>query len=169
MLEDKTSQANESSNPGMRLLLEGKLDEAEEYFSVLAEQNNYLGYYGLATARFKRCELNPGREETEEIIELCKKSMAIKPDFADSYFMCGLVYEQMASLLTREYKRAPLKDGDKKVEEIKEVLKLAKDMIEKAVELNPAFKKNAESELNSYQRRLEGIDNLRRFYTNNRN
>jgi tetratricopeptide (TPR) repeat protein len=169
MLEDQILFMHESDDPGMRLLLEGRSEEAEEYFSGLAQQDSYLGYYGLATARFKRDSLDPDRKRTEEIIQLYKKSITLKSDFADPYFMCGLAYEQMASLLTQEYKKDPLKGGDKKVEKIKEALMLAKEMIEKAVELNPSFRRDAQSELSSYEVRLEGLDRLKRHFTNTRN
>lgn len=169
MLENYLNYMEESEDKGIKMLLGGKLDEAEKYFSGLVKKDNYLGYYGIATIRFKGDNMNPNQEKTGEIVDFYKRAISLNPNFADAYFMCGLAYEQLASVLVSEYKKDPLKESDKKVKKIKQVLRLAKEMIENAVKLKPSFKKAAESELSSYKTRLNGMDSLRKFFTQNSN
>lgn len=159
----------EENNKGIKHLLEGKLDEAENYFRSRIENGTYRDYYGLATAIFKRDVKRLSKEETEEIIRLYEKSIEERPDFADAYLMCGMAYEKLSSIFLHEYKKNPLENGDKKIENIKWLLNRARELITKSIEINPSFTEAAISELEGYDRRIKNIDRLKEYFEKDRN
>lgn len=149
---------------GIKLIEEGKYEEAQNFFKSRLHLNNHLVYYGLATAIFKENRSNMTKEETNKVIKLYQESIELNPDFADTHLMLGMAYEQIVSILINDYKKSPYSNSDQKVGEIKIILDLAKKSIKRAVELNPNFHDISQSELNSFERKLIGIDNLKQNY-----
>ena len=168
MLESRISANDDEFCEGIRLLENGEHDRAEAYFQQRLDRDNPLVYYGLATARFKRDQISLTRDQTLELIDLYKKSMSKKPDFADSYLMCAMAYEQLASVLTREYKREPYDNQDKKIADIKSTLEEEKNLMDEAVRLNPGFQEIAESEIKAYENRINSLDYLKEYYNASR-
>jgi len=167
MKETSLEHMVEENNPGIELITKGKYEEAIEYFRKRMPSKNHLEYYGLATALFKGKTFRLTQKEIEEIIELYSASSILNPEFADSYLMRGMAYEQFASILTGEYKKNPYENSEQKVDEIKKMLFEAKKLIQRSLELNPEFKDTVNSELKAYDRRIEGLDNLKRYYDEN--
>ena len=167
MLEDKLNQPIEL-NPGIKMILSGKYDEAISYFRPKSNDKDYLACYGLATAMFKKRSIALSIPETEEVLSLYRKSIELKPDFADAYLMSALAYEQMSSLLIREYKKAPFENSGKKVEEIKTNLFRGKEILETCIRLNSRLIESVKPELESIERTIKGIDHLKKSYEDNR-
>lgn len=149
---------------GIKLIEEGKYEEAKKFFKSKLHLNDYLVYYGLATAIFKENRSSITKEETNNVIELYQESIKLNPDFADAHLMLGMAYEQIVSILIKDYKKSPYSNSDQKVGEIKRVLDLARISIKRAVEFNPNLYDISQSELNSFERRLMEIDNLKQNY-----
>jgi tetratricopeptide (TPR) repeat protein len=147
----------------------GNYDTAENYFKERLSQDNHLVYYGLATARFYRDPVSMTKAQTQDIIDLYEKSISKKPDFADSYLMCAMAYEQLASVLTREYKREPYNSTDKRIQGIKSALDKALERIREAIRLNPGFEDIAKPEIVAFSKRIESLDQLREYYDTHRN
>ena len=148
----------EKYKKGLRLLRKGKLEKAKTYFTSKLGEDNYLVYYGLATAIFKEDFGTNSQTDIEKIIELYLKSVAKKVDFADAYYMLGFAYIRLISIMIIEYK---ISFEESKINKMIELLKKSKECFEKSVELEPGFEDNLQSELDSYNERLEKIENLR--------
>lgn len=154
---------NMDNREGIKLIENGEYDKAMGFFKSRLDSDDPTVYYGLATAIFKKSSSSLKKEETKKVIELYERSIE-NSEFGDAYLMLGMAYEKMASILINEYKKDPYIDSDNKVKEIKDFLLLAKIVIEKSVEFNPFFKDIAQSELSSYRKRLNNIDNLKKYY-----
>ena len=167
MLEDNINQPIEL-DPGIKMILIGKYDEAINYFKPRSKDQDYLACYGLATAMMKKRSVALSKQETIEVLDLYKRSMSLKPDFTSAYLMSALAFEQMASLLIREYKKAPFDDSVKKVQEIKNNLFRGKEILETCIRLNSRLKDSVKPELESIERTITGIDFLKKSYDDNR-
>ncbi|MFC1696798.1 hypothetical protein ACFL1H_00545 [Nanoarchaeota archaeon] len=154
---------------GIHMIENQDYDKALTFFENIMDDDHHLIYYGYATALFKKKNVGLSEEETRSIIDHYDKAIGKKKNFADAYLFQGMALEQLASLLTREYKKNPYIDTKKKTELIKGTLLEAKLKIEKAIELNPLFKEIAISEIDRYNQRIEGIDNLVKYYTAKKN
>ena len=164
MLERWVESMEDEYAEGIELLARGKNNAALHFFEKRMDNNHYLVHYGLATAKFKEKRDALTEPETRDIIAHYEVAMKQKPVFADAFLMCGMAYEQLAGVLMRAFKQHPYKNMDKQVTGIKAVLRKAKKLIEKAVELNPDFSDVATSELRVYKTRMRGIDNLKAHY-----
>ena len=145
-----------------------RFDEAIAFFRSRLDAGEHLAPYGLATAIFRKKSITLDVEECWEVIELYEKSIALKPDFPDAFLMCGLAYEKLASALTGQMKKAPLEDTDRKAAAIKEAVRKAMEYLRRSVQINPGFEKAAMSGFERFERRMQGIENLRVSYNEDR-
>ncbi|MFA7158575.1 MAG: hypothetical protein WC299_04670 [Kiritimatiellia bacterium] len=149
---------------GVRLLQTKRYQDAISFFQKRLDAVDSFAHYGLATALFLLKHSSMNVNETKDVICHYNKAIDSNPELADAYFMCGLAYEQLASALIREYKKEPYANAKQRIDEMKIVLTLGKQMLERSVILNSNFGAQAESELKSFAQRIKGVEALRKYY-----
>lgn len=148
MLGKKIKTMENKYKKGFKLLKKNQFEKSKEYFSSHLEDDNYIVYYGLATANFKEKPGEISKEETNRIIDLYLKSIEKKEDFADGYFMLGMAYQRLTSIKVTEFQEKSSKDLT--IENIQATLTKAQESFEKAIELDPDFKETLQSEIMKY-------------------
>ncbi len=137
---------------GMGLLEQGKYLESAAYFQSHLKKNSPEAYYGLALAKFRRDTARLTLEEAREIIGFFEQAIALSPNFADAYFMCGMAYNTAAGFQLGSYNKSPTLRTAGEFEEPDAFLVKAADYFRKAVTLNPGFSGIANGEIELHQR-----------------
>ncbi|MBL8469764.1 hypothetical protein [Methyloversatilis discipulorum] len=136
---------------GMALLQKNRFDESSAYFQEHLK-GNAVAYYGLALTKFRRDTAHLSLAQAKEIVNLYEQAIALSPEFADAYFMCGMAYNAAAGFQLGSYNKDRSLIGPGAFHEPDGFLIKAELYFRKAITLNPGFFKIAEGEIALNQR-----------------
>lgn len=150
-------------NEGFSRLERGEYDRAIEFFTPRLDKN-YMAYYGLATALFRK-EADFGNfNDSKRVVSLYKISIQLNPSFADSYLMLGLVQEREALALInkiRKVKQAKkTEESQRCLGELNYAIEESRKMLTKAREVKPEYLKIVGVELENVKRLMEAYVKL---------
>lgn len=139
--EQEIDWITEMSGGGMKLLQEGKWEDALKYFDAVEDQEHYLTLYGKALSRLQINRGAPAPDGLDEIFTLFKAVSEARPEWPDPHFFRGITHYHAAEVLFMEEIRS---DGESADNEAMLQHNLdALDCFREAIRLNPNLEEKA--------------------------